>query len=247
MKQHFVILALFLLTASAGASVRVFVEDINGKAWIKYQCTGGEVVRAFALDVTLNHGVILGVSDFFRGESTPGARGYGIFPAAFRDHITITSGTNVDWNVTGYTPLAVVADRPLDTRPGLNSPGVTLEFAALWDANVAAAVPDAAGTLCALQLSEPALVSVAANVARGGVVSASPDNVIVPVFTGAAVDPTVLITGIVLTNGVVTITFRGGELETASALGGAWTGTGNLSGTYSEPVGNARFFRVRRN
>jgi hypothetical protein len=247
MKQHFVILSLCLLSASACASVQVFVEDTNGTALIKYRCTGGEVVRAFALDVTLNHGVVLGISNFFRGESTANARGYGIFPASFRDRITITSGTNVDWNVSGYTPLAVVADKPAGTQPGLNSPGVTLEFGALWDSSILAAAPDASGTLCSLQISEPAVVSVAANAARGGVVSASPDNFIVPLFTSALVDPTAIITAITLSNGVARITFRGGELETALGLGGTWTGTGNRSGTYSEPLGNAKFFRVRRN
>jgi hypothetical protein len=249
MKQRLLNIVLCSLAASASASVRVFVEDLNGKAWIKYQCTGGETVRTFALDVTVDHGQILAVSDYFRGESTAGARGYGIFPASLRDHITIISGTNVDWNVSGYTPLAVVADRPTDTQPGLNSAGVTLEFGALWNPNVPAAIPEASGVLCALQISEPALVSVSANQARGGVVSAFPENIIVPVFSSAPVDPSVVITGITLTNRVVTITYKGGELETAAGLGAAWTGTGNQSGTYSEAVGsnNARFFRVRRN
>lgn len=249
MRLRLVMLPVLLIAAGAFASVQVFVEDTNGKAWIKYRCTGGEVIRAFALDLTVTNGVIQGVSDFFRGESTAASRGYGIFPASFRDRITITSGTNVDWNVSGYTPLAVVADRPAGTQPGLNSSGVTLEFAALWDSSVQAAVPDASGTLCSLQLSEPTLVSVSANTARGGVVSASPDNVIVPVFTSALVDPTAIITGIKLTNGFVTIAFRGGELESTTNLGGAWSGTGNRSGTNVEPIGpaNAKFYRVRRN
>jgi hypothetical protein len=248
MKQYLAVVPFCLLAISASATVQVYVEDVNGSAWIKYRCTGGEVVRAFALDVTVNRGVIQGVSDFFRGESTASGRGYGIFPASFRDHITISSGTNVDWNVNGYTPLAVVADRPADTRLGLNSPGVTLEFGALWDASVQAAAPDASGTLCALQISEPASVSITANQARGGIVSASADNVIVPVFGSAAVDPKAVITGIILTNRVVTITFKGGELETAAGLSTIWIGTGNSSGTYSESVGTAtaRFYRVRR-
>src|SRR5436190_9846723 len=171
MRLPLVLLPVLLLAAGASASVQVFVEDVNGKAWIKYRCTGGEVIRAFALDVTATNGVIQGVSDFFRGESTPAARGYGIFPASFRDRITITSGTNVDWNASGYSPLAVVADRPAGTQPGLNSSGVTLEFAALWDSSLQAAVPDSSGTLCSLQLSGPTMVSLAANLARGGVVS----------------------------------------------------------------------------
>jgi len=69
------------------ATVRLFVQDTNGVAWLKYQCTAGAVVRAFALDVTVDQGVIFRVSDFLVGVSKPGAQGYGIFPASFRDGI----------------------------------------------------------------------------------------------------------------------------------------------------------------
>lgn len=236
-----------LLAVSASAAVRVYVEDINGKAYIKYACTSGEVIRSFGLDVTVNQGAIVAITNFFRGESSSSARGYGIFPASFRDQITIANGTNANWNVSGYTPLAVVADRPADTKPGLGSSGVTLEFGALWNIDDLATVPDPAGTLCALQLSQPALVTISANQARGGVVSATADAVIVPVFEPSTVDPRVIITGIMLTNGVVTITFKGGELERCTNLVTAWNGTGNRSGSYSEPVstGDTRFFRVR--
>jgi hypothetical protein len=175
-----------------------------------------------------------------------GAKGYGIFPAAFRDYITVSSGTNANWNTNGYTPLAVVADSPTNTLPGLNSAGVTLELGGLWDAAAPAAFPPAAGTLCTLRISEAAQVSVAANASRGGVVSAISGVSITPVFAGALVDPSVIITGIQLVGGVITISFKGGELETAPAVVGPWAGTGNSSGTYTNAVGPnpARFYRV---
>jgi hypothetical protein len=248
MKKSLTRCAVLLLAGSACASVQVYVEEGDGKAWIKYHCTAGELVRAFALDVTVTEGQITNISDFSRGESTITARGYGFFPASFRDHITVTSGTNINWNVSTYTPLAVQADQPTDTQPGLNSTGVTLEFGALWAPNVAAAMPLPSGVLCALQISQPAQVSVAANQARSGVVSALAENIITPVFNGAFVDPSVVITGIVQTNGIMKITFKGGELDAASGMGGPWSGTGNRSGTYIEPLSLAtpRFFRVRR-
>jgi len=243
-KPHTVILSVCLLVAPAWAEVRVSVQDTNGVAWITYQCTAGEVVRAFALNVTVDRGQIVGVSDFFRGESRADAQGYGIFPAAFRDHITISSGTNANWDATDYTPLAVVTDSP-DTLPGLNSSGITLEFGGVWDPAVPAAIPAPTGTLCAVQLSEPATVSVAANVARGGVVSGSSGTSISAVFSGAIVGPA--ITDVTLLNGAITIQFKGGELMTAPSLGGPWTGTGNTNGIYSEPPGEGqtKFFRVR--
>ena len=248
MKPLLSLCGLILLVASAGASVRVYVEEVGGKAWIKYHCTAGEIVRAFALDVTVNAGQITHVSEFFRGENTSTTRGYGFFPTSFRNHITVTSGTNINWNITAYTPLAAPTDRPAGTQPGLNSSGVTLEFGALWNPDIPAAIPTASGVLCALQLSQPALVSIAENRDRGGVVSATTGNTIGTIFNAAYVDPSAIVTGIVLTNGVVKITFKGGELETASATIGPWTSTGNSSGNYSAPVEQetAKFFRVRR-
>jgi hypothetical protein len=237
-----------LLLASAQAEVRVCVQEEYRAASIKYECTGGEVVRAFALNVSVDRGQIIGVSNYFRGESTPSAQGYGIFPAAFRDCIAAGTGSDINWGVPGYSPLAVVADRPADTLPGLNSSGVTLEFGGLWDPTVPAAFPPATGTLCTLQLSQAANVSVTTNVSRGGVVPASSDITITPTFTGAFVDPAFpAITGLTLTNGAITITFIGGELVSAAALGSGWTGTGQTNGVYTELVGQggAKFYRVR--
>jgi hypothetical protein len=179
----------FLLIASSKAGVRVYVEDAAGVALIKYECTAGEVVRAFALDVTVDRGQIVNISDYFVGPSTGAARGYGIFPAAFRDHITVTSNTVVNWNASGYNPLAVVADDPGGTLPGLGTSGVTLEFGALWDPALPEAAPPSSGTLCALQLSEGAMVTVAANASRGGVVLSPDGNSVAPTFTGAIVGP----------------------------------------------------------
>jgi hypothetical protein len=246
MKRCLKFLAGFLLATSSTASVHVFVQDTNGLAWIKYQCTAGEVVRAFALDVTVDQGVIFRVSDFLAGVSKPGAQGYGIFPASFRDHATINSGTNVTFDLTQYSPLAVAADYPGDTKPGLGSSGVTLEFGALWDMSLPAAIPGASGTLCALHLSRAANVSVAANNGRGGLIASPPDVVLATTFTGAYVDANAVILSATVTNGVLHLTFKGGELETAPALSGPWTGTGNSTGSYSETVAasGAKFYRV---
>lgn len=237
-----------LLLASASAEVRVFIQDSNSLAWVRYECTAGEVVRAFALDVTVNQGRILGVSNFLRGPSTAAQPGYGIFPASFRDHLAVGPGTNVNWNVAEYTPVASSADNPGGTQPGLNSAGVTLEFGGLWDPAAPAAIPGPTGTLCSLRLSETATVSVRANEARGGVVSTNPAVVLTPTFIGAVVQvPVPAITGLTVSNGILNITFTGGELETAPTVLGTWTGTGNITGEHSEAVaGNTnKFYRVR--
>jgi len=245
MKKQMAVWLVTLAIASASAEVRVYVEQDHGKACIKYDCTAGETVRAFALDVSVDAGRILDIADFFRGPSTAPAQGYGIFPASFRDHLMGVPDANIDWNVSGYTPLADRADYPSGTLPGLNSSGVTLEFGGLWDGNVPAAVPPSMGTLCSLRLSERATVSVGPNASRGGVLATEPDTILGTAFESATVQPPE-ITGLSVTNGVLTISFAGGELETASAPAGPWAGTGNTSGQYTETAGEVRkFFRVR--
>ncbi len=242
-----VCLGLLALYYQCAGEVRVFIQETNASACLRYQCTAGETVRAFALNVSLDRGQIIGVSNFFRGLSTAAQQGYGIFPAAFRDYITV-NGTNANWEAVDYTPVAVAADLPGDTLPGLNSSGVTLEFGGLWDPNVPAATPGPSGTLCVLEISEAANVTVSANLGRGGVVAATSDFIPVPVFAGAFVDPVPRILSATVENGVILIQFKGGQLWSASAPEGPWTGTGNTSGSYTEPVAGtpAKFFRVQR-
>ena len=246
MKNKLSLLLLLALVFPARGTVRVFVQETNGLATVNYQCTAGEVIRAFALDVTVDRGVILGLTNYFRGPSTVTNRGFGIFPASFRDNVTVTSGTNADWTAAAYSPAAVVADYPAGTLPGLNSSGITLEFGALWDPAISGAAPPSSGTLCALQISQPANVTVAPNSVRGGVVAAPVDFVVVPEFAGALVGPAIISATVL--NGTMTVLFQDGELESSPTVNGPWTGTGNYAGTYSEPVNTspAKFFRVHR-
>ncbi len=244
MKKQCLLCSLVLLLNPARATVQVFVQQTNGLATINYQCTAGEVVRSFALDVTVNSGQILGVTNYFRGLSTASARGYGVFPASFRDSVTVSSGTNADWSSPAYSPLAVAADNPGGTLPGLNSSGVTLELGAIWDPTVAAAAPPPSGMLCALVLSQTANVTVAPNAARGGLVPSPPDLIITPQFSGALVGPAIL--SATVNGGQITVLFQSGELESALDSAGPWTGTGNTSGTFTESINGApaKFYRV---
>jgi len=243
-RQRAALLGICLLAASASAEVRVFVEEAGGRALIKYECTAGELIRAFALDVTVGQGLIVGISDFFVGESTAVAQGYGIFPASLRDHPAMVQGGSIDWEFSGYAPLAAVADDPGGTLPGLGSSGVTLEFGALWDPNVSSAIPGPTGTLCALEISRGATVSVTANLSRGGVVSVNPDLLLAPVFSDAFVQPPE-ITDLTILDDLVIIHFAGGELEAARTTVGPWIRTGNYGGTQTEPMVHMRYYRVR--
>jgi hypothetical protein len=242
------LLSFLLMVLGAGvaqADVRISVRDVSGLASLEYECTAGELIRAFALDVRTDRGQILGVANYFRGDCKAGATGYGIFPASLRSHSLIVNGTNIDWNVSDYSPLAVVADDPAGTLPGLNSGGITLEFGALWDPNRPATWPETAGRLCTMTLSQAAQVSVAPNASRGGVVSANSGSAVTAVFIGAAVGPAITTT--TMTNGVLNLRFQGGELQAAPTLEGPWTPTGDQDGIHAEPLGpdRARFYRVR--
>ena len=213
MKKSLVLLTACLLAGPARSGVRVFVQDTNGAAVIKYECTAGEIVRSFALDVRVDKGRIVGISDFFRGESKMGDQGYRISPPPFA--ITSRSAPgNSNWNVSDYTPLAVVADSPGGTLPGLNSNGVTLDSAGFrctaagdllqaatrhYVAGVGGSRPGFRGRECQSRRS-----------GFGHSRSQPHAGVRRPL-----VDPSVMITGIQLVGGVITISFKGGELETA--------------------------------
>jgi hypothetical protein len=169
----------------------------NGKtATIKYATTKGEKVRAFALDITVDKGVILKISDFLRGESTAQKLGYGIFPGSFRHHITVNPDTGevATWDVNDYTPVADPCDYPNDslggksTLGGLGTSGITVEMGALYyptdDSSPNA--PLSQGTLFKLTLSDSTKLTVKLNEARGGIVLTNPDAVADVDLTGAS-------------------------------------------------------------
>ncbi len=245
MKNGVVTLIIALLGPADAAAINIFVEESHSAAWIRYECASGEVVRAFALDVSVDNGRIVGIGDYFRGPSTAAAQGYGIFPASLRSQIGDDTKATIDWQASAYSPLAALEDSPGYTLPGLNSSGVTLEFGGLWDPNDIAAIPARKGTLCSLRISSRALVSIRANLFRGGIVAADPDAILYPVFTSAVVQPPE-ITDVTISNGQLTVTFAGGALEVASSPNGPWVDTGNSEGRHTEAVGagEGRYFRI---
>ena len=232
MKTLISLITLFSFASRGRCDVRVSVQETNGLFNLNYQCLAGETVRSFALDVTVDRGQIVAVTNFLRGPSTAAARGYGIFPASFRDNIIVSSGSNANWSVSSYSPVAVAADDPDGTLPGLNSSGVTVEFGALWDPVVPASIPPSSGTLCSLRITQTANVTVAANTSRGGIIAAPPELPITPVFVGALIGPAIL--SATVSNRVITVRFQDGELESAPSPNGPWTGTGNTSGVYTQ-------------
>jgi hypothetical protein len=162
MKKIFLALVVVLLATPAWASVAITVKDLgDGKAAIDY--SGTELVRAFALDITVDAGNINAISDFAVGDDN---NGYGIFPANFSRYITVDpiTGEVSDWSVEGYTPVAA-ADDP-GALGGLGTNGITIEMGSLYDTKA----PALEGRLCVVTCSEPCKMTVTTNATRGNVV-----------------------------------------------------------------------------
>ena len=107
MKKLCGLLAVLLAASPVLAAVRITAQPDGNKVAICY-ATDGEKVRAFALDITVDKGLITGISDFMRGESTAAKPGYGIFPANFaRFILRINSSVfpeNIDPHTTSILP-----------------------------------------------------------------------------------------------------------------------------------------------
>jgi hypothetical protein len=171
MKRLSLLLALLTLATPTLAAVRIVAEPQGDLTAIKYE-TDGEKVRAFALDITVDAGEIIGISDFVRGESMIDNLGYGIFPANFGRYIVVdpNSGEVAAWDDTAYTPIADPCDP--GALGGLGTDGITIEMGALYyptDDSSPNAPPNS-GTLFLLMLSEDANLTVALNEIRGGIV-----------------------------------------------------------------------------
>lgn len=177
MKKLCALLAVLVAASPALAAVRIVAEPNGKTVAIKY-ATDGEKVRAFALDITVDKGKIVGISDFIRGESTAAKPGYGIFPANFARYITVNADTGevAKWDVNDYTPVADPCDS--GALGGLGTGGITIEMGALYyptEDNSPNAPPNS-GTLFKLTVSEEATVTIALNEIRGGVVLTDPDK-----------------------------------------------------------------------
>ena len=153
----------------------------SGVVAIKYEGPPAELARAFALDISVDEGVIEGIDHYVRGISTATNRGYGIFPGNFSRYITVTDEGEVeDWGVSNYTPVADPNDPGALT--GLNTRGITIEMGSLYigDANA----PDPEGILCTIKCTQTCNLSVTLNATRGGVILEDASEAVVD-LTGA--------------------------------------------------------------
>jgi len=151
------------------ATVNITVTDLGeGVAQISYDATSEtQLVRAFALDITVSDGNIIDVTDFKTGVSTAADAGFGIFPANFSRYITVNAQGDVDdWGVAGYTPVADEADP--GAAGGLSGAAITVEMGSLYDGD--ANKPAKSGVLCKVKVDTTCTMSVTTNAMRGNIV-----------------------------------------------------------------------------
>jgi len=165
MKKAIIVLGVVLLAVSARADVKIITMANGNEVTISYDATGEmELVRAFALDVTVTGGTIIDVKDYAIGADNGG---YGIFPANFSRYITVDpqTGEVADWGVAGYTPVADAND--IGSAGALGGPAITLEMGSLYDTMA----PGPTGVLCTVTVSDGTTqFCVTLNDVRGGIV-----------------------------------------------------------------------------
>jgi len=173
MRTMILALAVVLLAAPAWAGVTITVTKITDtKVAIGYNDTESQLVRAFALDLTVTDGNIVGIADYAVGDDN---KGYGIFPGNFSLYITVngTTGMVDSWDDPNYTPVAP-ADDP-GALGGIGTAGATLEMGSLYDANA----PLKTGVLCTVTVSAGTKeLHVNGNAIRGNIVMEDASEVV---------------------------------------------------------------------
>jgi hypothetical protein len=153
MRKVLLLLIVVILASPVWATINITVEPLGGGvAAIQY--SGDQLARAFALDITIDAGVITDVSveDDKKGDDNGG---YGIFPASFSRYIVVLDTGEVEsWDISSYTPIADANDP--GALGGLGTSGVTIEMGSLYETQA----PPLQGTLCTVTCSESCLMSV---------------------------------------------------------------------------------------
>ena len=178
MRKIVLVLVAFALAAPAFGTVAITATDEGGgNVAINYDVTGTKV-RAFALNITVDAGVIDDVCDYHVGESNNAAKGYGIFMGSI--------------NIDPVTGAVISYGSPVGVGPcalgGIGTTGITIEMGSLYEDGNA---PPDIGTLCKIHVTaETCNLNVTAeDVCRGGVVlenglTVAPDLSAFPVAIG---------------------------------------------------------------
>jgi hypothetical protein len=161
MKKLVILLAMLLIASPAMAAVEITLSCDGAVATVGYT-TDGEIVRAFALDVTVDGGAIIDVNHI--------STDYYIAPGSVSiSDGAISNGGNI-----------VASDDFPGTLGGVGTGGVTIEMASLYADGEPA--PGTSGTLFTIEGDADANVAVVLNTIRAGVIleDASAATVVLP-------------------------------------------------------------------
>jgi len=192
MKKVLLVVALLLLAAPVfAADVTITATKVGSPVGNLQQVDIGysgaavspspAAISAFALSLTTDSNAVMSnIRGFKRGESNSVSKGYGIFPARFRQNINPLNGTDVNsygtgpgsygWQDSNYNPLAVWGDP--NAGWGINTAWIVTELGTLYSGDANA--PVASGTLFTIDvnsvLGNDCNLCIALDQIRGGVV-----------------------------------------------------------------------------
>jgi len=148
------------------ATATIDAEDKGGTVEITYAVSDANLIRAVAVDVTVDGTVVItGVTAAIEGESTAAAPGYGIFPGSIEIDVNEASPTYGE--VLSYgSPMAPAGD------PGaagdLGGQAITLELGSVYVGDLNS--PGPGGLLCTLAYTGEGTLTITENAIRGGIV-----------------------------------------------------------------------------
>jgi hypothetical protein len=185
MKRFLLVVAMLLIASPVWAAVSVTATDEgSGVVAVRYNCSAGEKVRSFALDLSVDGPMTIdNIRDFNVGESKKPGGGYGIFPGSFAAYI---DAANPNWVNPNYKPVATPTEP--NGRAGLGTNAITVEMGSLYvDANA----PGSSGLLFRLDVTShgaaDANLLIVLNNTRVGVVLEDTNIVTSPILTGTKV------------------------------------------------------------
>jgi hypothetical protein len=168
-KITFVLVALVLAAPALGDVVITCSQVSDCVVEVSYNAeTEAELVRAFALDITVDAGTITAV-DCVNTD-------YDIYPGSIQ--------IDENGNVTDAGSCACDSSYP-GTLGGIGTSGVTIEMGSLYEVGVEDP-PAKLGALVRITVDASCNVSIAENAIRGGIVMEDPDQVVTVQLNGCA-------------------------------------------------------------
>lgn len=186
MKKVIFALVLLLVTAPSFAAVNITCSYSGNEVTVRYDASAEAPnnVRAFALDITLDNGVIYEASKPISGIPIYQNDDYDIYPGSI--DINDTTGEIDDYGTTVADPC----DAPSDTKGGYGTSGVTIEAGSLYAPTGAGSpnAPASSGVILQFWVCDDCNVSIAENTIRGGVVMEDPDYNPTVNLSGVSID-----------------------------------------------------------